>query len=293
MSLIFLKSIVYDTDMKKSGLVFAVFMAFFASILVAQTPVEERQLADQLTLRPGEREPLPPALTEGPEQFRRGAFWGWRKLDSVLVEPIFSRIEPFYSTKMVAKKAKMYGLIDERGREILPFEYTGIEKFRFQTDRVDPKNPPKWFWLRASKNYKMGLMDSLAQVIVPFEFDGASWSRSDTILILWQRGRQVFASPCCRKPLLETHFDSLSSIPLPVHGYFAPILADGSTALASYSTGKIEYEQVEFLSPTARMEFLEKRPDLPKTIEWNLRARRVDGRMVLMEWNGNVFELNE
>jgi hypothetical protein len=264
---------------------------FLAHFATAQTPIEERQY-DKLASRKTEKPLLPPAQTDGVEQFQRGRLWGWRKMDTVLVEPVFSRIEPFYSKKMVAKKGKLYGLIDECGREILSFEYDNIEKFHFQNERVDLKNPPNWFWLRLSKNYKMGLMDSLAQVIVPLEFDKAIWSASDTVIIFMNRGQQVFVSPSCRKPYLETHFDSISNLALPIRGFFAPVLADGQMALASLKTGTIEFENAEYLQPAALAELLKTQPDLPKDIKWPFRAQHLDGRAVLIDMSGKIFELN-
>lgn len=274
--------------MKNRTLLFVLALPFFVA---AQTPEYDMKAVEE-----GPREPvLPPALTDGPEIFRKGAFEGWRKGDSILVEPKFSKIEPFYSSKMVARMggaSGVYGLIDERGHEILPFEFNKIEKFRFSTERVDLKKPPKWIWLRATKNQKMGLLDSLGQVIVPFEFERATWSGSDTVLVFWNRGRQVFVSPSCQKPFLETHFDSLSELSLPVRGFFSPVLADGKKALASLKTGKIEFENVEILSPSMRADFLKTRPDLPKNIEWVCRGRRIDGREVLIQPSGEIFEIS-
>lgn len=270
--------------MKKQTLFFVLFLPFFAA---AQTvDFADRQVVEE-TSAPA----LPPALGDGPELFRRGVFEGWRKKDSVLVEPIFSKIEPFYSSKMVAKKGKIYGLIDERGREIVPFEFDKIEKFRWRTDPVDFKKPPIWLWLRVSKNGKMGLLDSLGQPIALPEFGGATWSANDTTIIFSNRGRQVFVSQSGKKPHLETRFDSLAPVAMPVRGFFAPVLTDGKTALASLRTGKIEFENVEIWSPAARADFLKTRPDLPKNREWVCRARRPEGQEVLIEPSGEIFQL--
>ncbi len=95
-----------------------------------------------------------------------------------------------------------------------------------------------------------------------------------------------------RKPYLETHFDSLSELALPIRNFFAPVLADRKMALASLKTGKVEFENAEYLQPPALAELLKMRPDLPKNIKWAFRAQHLDGRAVLIETSGKIFELN-
>lgn|GEM_PF-5802514 len=96
----------------------------------------------------------------------------------------------------------------------------------------------------------------------------------------------------CQKPYLETHFDSISELALPIRNFFAPVLADGKMALASIKTGKIEFENVEYLQPAALAELLKMQPELPKDIKWAFRAQHLDGRAVLIETSGKIFELN-
>ncbi len=79
------------------------------------------------------------------------------------------------------KREDKYGLINEKGMTILPFEYDYIQRFIWHKGQ-----------LKVSRNGKIGVVDGLGRIIIPLEYDRLPDKKSTGLF-----GRNLFAT--CKK----------------------------------------------------------------------------------------------
>lgn len=78
--------------------------------------------------------------------------------DSILIPFVYEELDITYSDFMVAKRGGMWGAINKKGVDVLPFEYVILQNSRMAT-------------LIAARNYhEYGLLSRANEVLVPLEF---------------------------------------------------------------------------------------------------------------------------
>lgn len=114
-------------------------------------------------------------------QFKNGNLKGFHFQISkeILITAEYEHLEHYYSDFIIAKKNGKNGIIDGRGKTIIPFEFDNITKpmpakGKNMLKRGGGFNYP-FQWFVAGKDGKWGMIDSLGNAVVPIECDRGQW----------------------------------------------------------------------------------------------------------------------
>lgn len=100
-----------------------------------------------------------------------------------------------YKGHILASQNKLYGMIDQNGKELLPFEFEELNFVYYKVGSSHDLNPP----IRAKKNKKEGLLDFDGNVLIPIEYD-----RIDTQIAARQKTRYPYGGRGEMMPVAET-----------------------------------------------------------------------------------------
>ncbi|HHG83920.1 MAG TPA: WG repeat-containing protein [Bacteroidetes bacterium] len=127
--------------------------------------------------------------------FRKGEYWGFADTNMhAVILPGYTSVEPFWENVAVVEKNGAYGVIDKRGREIIPIRFTKISRsacgvFTVQTPdgfilvkndgkRVNNIVYPGMFSYTCSEgripvmeNEKIGFLDKNGRKVIPSTYD--------------------------------------------------------------------------------------------------------------------------
>lgn len=82
--------------------------------------------------------------------------------EKVLIQPEYEEIDLTFSDFMIARKNGQTGVINTRGKIVVPFEF---QKIKTSNPNIKKRFP----WLLAAKNGFWGLIDPTGRTVEPFE----------------------------------------------------------------------------------------------------------------------------
>jgi DNA-binding transcriptional regulator/RsmH inhibitor MraZ len=103
--------------------------------------------------------------------FTKGKLWGFIDLaGKEVIKPEFDRAESFVNGQAIAEKLTLAGVIDEKGKIIVPFSFVSINRLGEN------------FYL-VSSGSKFGLFDNKGKMIVPMEYQQIRMLDNDFLIL--------------------------------------------------------------------------------------------------------------